>query len=245
MLREAAVDGDYSLIEIIGPNEFLPDYQGLEAKPKLSAKAARKSFKAYSLLNPNLVYTSPASAAWFSGNGYSLPKTFVTVQDKPVFVRLKAPGDIINLGLILAPPALGEKGMPSEKQIEEIRQMALEKKPGATLMGLMTPWGFYQEHLSIEGWIAEKAPNGQPLFNLVLGAGIGSGISASVNPKNPSVIWSRSDHKGYGITVLDFFDLPTGDDWQWKVGKNVKGTSIELKAYVSPDPDMTRIIGDK
>lgn len=239
MLREAAVDGDYPLIEIFGPNEFLPDYQGLETKPRLSAQAAQKSFKAYSLLNPNLVYTSPASAQWFAKNGYKIPKTFVTVEDKPVFVRLKIPGDIMNLGLILAPQALGPQGMPSEQQIEEIRQLATEKKPGTTLMGLVTPWGFYPEHLSIEGWLNET-----PLFNLVLGAGTGSGITASVNPKNPSVLWSRSDHKGYSITVVDFFDLPTGKDWQWKMGKNVDASSIDLKAYVPADPDMIKIIGE-
>lgn len=239
MLREAAADGGYPLIEIIGPNEFLPDYQGLEAKPRASAREAQKSFKAYSLLDPNLVYISPASAQWFAKYGYTLPKTFVTVDDKPVFVRLKIPGEILTLGLVLAPPALGRNGAPSEQQVEEIRQLAEKNKPGTTLMGLVTPWGFYPEHLSIEGWLKDS-----PLFNLVLGAGVGSGINGSVNPGNPSIVWSRSDHKGYSITVIDFFDLPTGKDWQWKMGKNVNAASVDLKAYVPADPDMIKIIGE-
>lgn len=242
ILRESAAENNYPLLEVIGSNEFLPDYQGLDEPPRLTAQAAQKSFKAYQFLAPNLVYTSSKTVDWFKKYAYKIPKTFVEVQGKPSFARLKIPGSILNIGFILCPPGLAPDGSPTLEQINDIKELAAEKKAGASLLALITPWGFYPEHLAIEGWIKDAE-----LFDLVLGGGEGSALATSVNPKNKALAWARSDHKGYGITVVDFFDFPTpkssGTVWEWKIGKNIQGTLVPLKAYTPSDPDMEKIVG--
>ncbi|SHN61359.1 hypothetical protein SAMN02745728_01215 [Desulfovibrio litoralis DSM 11393] len=240
-LRQAAKDGNYPLLEIIGPHEFLADYRGYGSKPTLDKEKAIKTFWLYNALQPDLAYTSKETEEWLRTAALKLNSGYFTFTDNSlVFKKLKIADANLNIGFVLAPEALGAKNTLTANQIDAIKKMAEEKRKDVDLLVLISPWGFATENLAISTWLKELN-----LFDLLLGAGEGSALSLSLSSKNLSLAWSRSDKKGAGINVIDFFELPPKDsrsDWAWVADDNIKGDIIPLSDAIHDDPEIAKLI---
>lgn len=191
------------------------------------------ALQAYTALNYNCVYLSPASAAWFAAHAKSQPPRSVAMADLPVTRTF--PAEDKTIGLVLFPPGAGPEGAPTAAQVDAalLAARALQRK--ADLVIAVSPWGMYVENTLL--------PRLDGLVHLLLGGGGGVGFPGQGSPLRPGLLWTRPDMKGRAVTVIDILSWPvSGASFQWTEGVTYSARELLLNSAVPPDPAMSKLL---
>lgn len=233
MFTQLRGEGAFTLT-LAGPGEFLPDRPiappPAQAKPTVLAPLA---LKAYTLLNYNCMYLSPASAAWFAAHAKTQPPRSVPMADLPVTRTFPADDKII--GLVLFPPGAGPEGAPTAAQADAALLAARTLQRKADFIIAVSPWGMYAESALL--------PRLDGLVHLLLGGGGGVGFPGQGSPLRPGLLWARPDMKGRAVTVIDILSWPVnGASFQWTEGVTYAARELLLNNTVLPDPAMSKLL---
>ena len=216
---------------IAGPEEFTPDAD-LPDPAKTGNASPQLVETLWAQLRPDAVYLSAKAARWF---GHT-PTGFTLVEGKPVTKYLHIGNRTV--GLIFFPPlsTLGteETEYPTPRLLALILAEARAASRADLLIGI-SPWGF-QAELQSRAVLAQY-------FQMLLGAGGGSAFGLELDSANPSLLWSRADHDGRSLMLLELLDIPAkGMPPTWLRGLNVHGEELRLTPDIPEQPEMLRLL---
>lgn len=215
---------------LVGAEEFFPDVPGTESPTREKTSPARIS-QAYTALDVTFGYLSLAASQWF---GKSIPLHFALVADQPVTRRFLCGS--VSVAVILFPSFPSGSSEAGQNPAAAVLKAAKTVSDADLVIGV-SPWGFRTEYAAYAA-LAER-------FHVLLGAGEGAPFAAEVLPQCPSLLWSRADHDGRSLMVLDIMALPhAGEKTAWVPGLSFMAREVVLTAAVPEQPDMQRLLGN-
>lgn len=214
----------------MGAEEFFPDTS--EAEDANQGKIApNRISQAYTALDITCGYLSLAASRWF---GKSIPPHFLPVADHPVTRRFLCGN--VSVAVILFPSLPTESVQAEKKPITAALKAATAVSDADLIIGV-SPWGFRAEHGACPA-LAKR-------FHVLLGAGEGAPFAAETLPQSPSLLWSRADHNGRSLMVLDIMDLPrSGIETAWEPGLSFTAREVVLTAAIPEHPEIKRLLSE-
>lgn len=209
---------------MVGAFEFVPDEINGKQTGQNNPVSPDQVRQVYDLLGVDAGYLSPKAASWFRA-GRALPINFQVIGETPVTQRFQVNG--VPLAVVFFPAfPLGQDAFePSPAAVRDTLGKVLAagaRVQDARLVIGVSPWGFEAEQ--------KLLPQLAPVFQVLLGGGLGATLGGEATPEAPSLLWSRTENKGQSINIIDFFSLPAQKDrkHKWIPNKNVQAQTQRL-----------------
>jgi hypothetical protein len=197
---------------------------------------AQDLIKAYGLLPYQRVYLTSKEENWLSKYGEKSFPGFFQVIGSSANAEIFTVGNV-RVGLVAFPDLGPEYAAPEAGKIEDVLKKARALRPQVKLLIGVSSWGVENERAFIN--------QSEPLFDLVLGGGVGRGLDGEVNSRSGALL-VRSFTKGQYMNIVDVLAWPDShSDKKWRPGETVRYSIKELGSQIPDDPAFQGLFKEK